>query len=131
MTASRISNNRHANFLNLTMDLDPTAGKELKKLEKYIRGLKSYQNYNMLEGVERKALLEMQDALSLAVRLHSDATKADRSDVMLVSLERCAEQLVIFNDKLLFASQFDLVDSVDVAQLSSTSEHIRMLITGR
>lgn len=113
------------------MDLDPTAGTELKKLEKYVRGLASMRNIAQLSGTERSALFDMQDVLNQAVRLHTDATKANKSDEMFVSLEACGEQLGLFREKLLFASQFDLVDAADVAQLSAMSDSIYYLILGR
>lgn len=113
------------------MDLDPTASQELKKLQKYVRALPSIRRMSSLGSYEHRAVMAVLDTLAMAVKLHTDAIKADTSDVMFVSIEACARQLELFREAVLLASQSDLFDAADVAQLTAMSDHIIQLVTGR
>jgi hypothetical protein len=103
----------------------------LLKLEKYIRTLPNVRGASELERAERESALALPDAVSEARRLANDAATADDSGVKLSSLRYCQEQLEQFREALLKASQYDLVDAVDVAQLSAMADQANDLIVRR
>lgn len=104
---------------------------ELRKLEKYVRILPCVKRARDLDRAARESLLDMQDALSEARRLANDAAMTDNPDVKVASFGRSQEQLEGFREAILRASQFDLVDAADVAQLSAMAEQVHDLIRKR
>lgn len=104
---------------------------ELRKLEKYVRILPSMKRVRDLDRAARESLLDMQDALSEARRLANDAAMSDKPDVKVASFGRSQEQLEVFREAILRASQFDTVDAADVAQLSAMADQVYDLIHKR
>lgn len=101
----------------------------IKKLEKYVRLLSVMRRITSLDRVERESLLALGDALSDAGKLANDAVTSEDVAVIVVSLGRCRDQLELFRKALLAASQYDLVDAADVAQLSALADQIIDAIT--
>jgi hypothetical protein len=104
---------------------------ELRKLEKYVRVLPTLRHVRELERAARESALDMQDSLSEARRLANDSALSDKPDVKTASFARSQEQLENFREALLRASQYDLVDAADVAQLSAMAEQVNDLIRKR
>lgn len=98
---------------------------QLRKVERYVHTLPVHREVQALERAARNSFLDMQDSLSVALKLARDAERSEDKGVIAHSLTRCLEQLDVFNKALLLASQFDVVSAVDVAQLSAMAEQVR------
>ena len=103
----------------------------LRKLEKYVRTLPSVREARSLGREDRQRLNALEDALGEARRLANDAATSDRVDVKLASFDYCQEELENFRKALLAASHTDLVDGVDVAQLSAMADKVAYLVKKR
>jgi hypothetical protein len=100
---------------------------QLRKLEKYVRTLPMMRKLRTLDRAGRESLHMMGDTLSEASRLARDAANTEVPDIRRNSLERCREQLEAFRQALLGASQYELVDTVDVAHLSAMADLVNDL----
>lgn len=104
---------------------------ELLKLEKYVRTLETMRNATTLSRVERDHMFDLRDTLADARKLANDAATSEITDIKLSSFSRCQEQLEAFREALLAASQYNLVDTVDVAHLSAMADKAYDLIRHR
>lgn len=102
---------------------------QLRKLEKYVRTLPNMRGATSLPRAQRDSLLDLQDALADARKLAHDAATSEVLVVKIASYQRCVEGLEQFRQALLMASQFDLVDTVDVAQLSAMADLVADVVT--
>lgn len=94
----------------------------LKKLEKYIYALKPARNLNKLIGPQREKMLLMTRNVSLA-KAQVEYSLADEAQAARrQGLELAIEQLDNTIQAILAASMLDLIDTVDVAQLTSMAE---------
>jgi isopropylmalate/homocitrate/citramalate synthase len=66
-----------------------------------------------------------------ARRLANDAATSDVPSIKQTSLTHCKEQLEAFRTALLLASHTNLVDTVDVAQLSAMADEVADLVKRR
>jgi hypothetical protein len=104
----------------MTEDMSATA--QLRKLEKYVRVLPIMRQLHRLGRQERDSLSDVQDVLLDARKLAHDGDTSDNLTIKVASYERCVEQLEAFRQAMLSASQLDLLDAADVAQLSAMAE---------
>jgi hypothetical protein len=103
----------------------------LRKLEKYVRTLPNMQQLTSLDRQDRERLRALEDTLSEARRLANDAATTDTSSIKHASFQYCQEQLEAFRSALLLASHTNLVDVVDVAQLSAMADEVADLVKKR
>lgn len=104
---------------------DLTLIQAAKKLEKYIMTLPASKQFNTLAHEPRRAMIELTDA---AYQLRSNTERyfhADDSTEQQVFLAAAIEQSGLLNDRILTASNHDLLGPADVAQLGALAEHIR------
>lgn len=98
---------------------------DIKKLERYILNLPKAKSLNTMSRAEREAMLDLRDTTSLARESIVKYIVTDDTNDKLKFLELSIEQVVLLNDKMLLASQYDLLDAVDVAHLSAITETIK------
>lgn len=103
----------------------------LRKLEKYVRTLPSVRQLRSLGREDRQRLGALEDSLGEARRLANDAATSDQVVVKIASFDHCQEELENFRTALLAASHTDLVDAVDVAQLSAMADQVADLVKKR
>jgi len=97
---------------------------QLKKLEKYIYNLKAARHLNTLSTAPREAMIALRNDVSNA-RIQVDAYQNNEDSRMQAELlARAVELLEQVRAGILMASSYDLVDVVDVAQLSAMTELI-------
>lgn len=104
------------------MEEDISVTARLRRLEKYVRTLPAQKRLLKLDRDARNSFLDVQDCLSDAIRLANDAEKSDKPVIRQDSFTRCIERLEAFIQAILLASQFDLLDAADIAQLSVMAE---------
>lgn len=96
-----------------------------KRLERYIVTLPANKQFNKLGTEQSKAMMALSDS---AYGLKMNADKyfyANDSAEQQLFLTEVIEQSKLINDKILLASQYDLMDAVDVAHLSALAETIK------
>lgn len=98
---------------------------DIKKLERYVMNLPKAKKLNTLNRLEREAMLDLRDNVSSARENIVKYTTADDTAEKLECLSASIEQTKLLNDSLLIASQYDLLDVVDVAHLSAMTETIK------
>lgn len=104
---------------------DLTLPQVAKKLEKFIMTLPAAKQFNTLSSEPRKAMMALSDG-GYSLRIATERYfHADDSAEQQVFLETAAEQASLLNDRILEASQHDLLGPADVAHLSALAEHIR------
>ncbi len=105
--------------------MDNTLAQDVKKLEKYILNLPKAKHLNAMNRAERDAMLDLRDSVSLARENIVLYSVSDDSDVQAKALDKSVEHIQLVNDKIMFASQYDLLGPVDVAHLSALAESIK------
>lgn len=106
------------------MDKESSPSQSLKKLEKYIYNLKAARQLNTLNTAPREAMIALRNDVSNA-RIQVDGyQKSEDTREQIELLGRALELLEQVREGILTASQYDLVDTVDVAQLSAMNEQI-------
>jgi hypothetical protein len=101
---------------------DEFVTQRLKRLEKYIYGLKAAKSLNMLSYDERQIVLDITQNISLA-RSQVDFSFADEDVIAQRKGFRLAvEQLQAVIDGILEAGGRDLIDTVDITQLTVNAE---------
>lgn len=98
--------------------------RQLRQLYSSVRLLPVTKQLPKLGRAQRDAMNDILSSLDQALRLARDAGKSEDDIVILSSLKRCQEQLDMFQEALLAASGYDIVDSVDVAHLSALGSQI-------
>ncbi len=96
-----------------------------KKLEKYIMTLPAAKQFNTLSREPREAMMDLSDG---AYNLRVNAERyfhSDDSAEQQIFLSAAIEYSNLLNDKILGASQYDLLGPADVAHLSALAEQIK------
>lgn len=96
----------------------------IKKLERYVRLLSAFKRLASLGRDERGSLLVLSEHLADAGKLVHDASATEDPIVRADGRGRAVDQLIEFRQSLLVASQYDLADAADVAELSAMSDQI-------
>lgn len=99
-------------------------GKEVKKLERYVRLIPAYRQLGGLGRVERDSLLLLSSYLVEVGKLINDAVATEDMVVRADGRMRAVAALDEFRKSLLIASQYELVDAADVAELSALGDQI-------
>lgn len=98
---------------------------EVRKLERYVMNLPMAKNLNTMSKREREAMLDLREATeSLRINIVKYSTSDDTADKAKY-LSAGIKQVKSLNELILIASQYDLVDVVDVAHLSAITEIIK------
>lgn len=103
----------------------------VRKLEKYVRTLPAMRQLTSLDRQDRERLHALEDKLGEARRLANDAATSDDAQVKMASFEHCHKELEDFRAALLLASHTDVVNAVDVAQLSAMADEVADLVKKR
>ena len=104
------------------MELDTALIKTLRQLGKYLYNLKSVRQRNTLGKVQREIVQSLVANVDLArAQVEFSATDED-AVAQQKGLMLAVEQLEAVKQGILDASMYDLVDVVDVAQLSAMTE---------
>lgn len=99
-------------------------GKTLRRLERYVYNLKAARELNMLSSRERDIMLDLRESITAARVAYNDSLSAEEAREIIKETETAMEKLEIVREQMLSASQYDLMTTVDVAQLSALNEHI-------
>lgn len=98
---------------------------EVRKLERYVMNLPMAKNLNTMSKKEREAMLDLREATeSLRINIVKYSASDDTADKAKY-LSAGIKQVKSLNELILIASQYDLVDVVDVAHLSAITEIIK------
>ena len=96
----------------------------IKRLEKYIYNLKAARELNTLGTAERDAMVALRTDVTAARIAYEYSQAEDDARATIRAVEETIERLEAVREELLAASQYDLLTTVDVAQLSALTEHI-------
>lgn len=106
------------------MEVEPL-GMAVKKLERYILALPHAKQLNKLSTQRRDAMMSLRDAAGVARVSVARYLSSDDSDEQAEALQESIEHVTATNEAIMYASQYDLLDAADVAQLSSLAQHIK------
>lgn len=98
---------------------------DIKKLERYIMNLSKAKKLNTMSKAEREAMMDLRDSVSDARESIVKYESSDNTAEKLQYLDSSIEYVKTINDSMLIASQFDLLDGVDVAHFSAITETIK------
>ncbi len=103
---------------------DQTLPQQVRRLEKYVLTLPAAKKLNMLDSEAREAMIALLNATFAARTSIAHYWNADDSEQQQIDLEESILQLEKVREAILAASYYELLDAVDVAQLSALNEHI-------
>jgi len=106
----------------MTEKVSPAA--QLKKLEKYIYNLKAARQLNTLSRAPREAMMALRNDVSNARIQVEGYQNSDDTHEQAGLLVRAQELLAAVQEDILQVGGYDLIDAVDVAQLSAMNELI-------
>ena len=98
---------------------------EVRKLERYVMNLPMAKNLNTMNKNEREAMLDLRGGAEVlresVVKYGMSDDTSDKARYLTDGVKQVKE----LNELILAASQYDLVDAVDVAHLSAITEIIK------
>lgn len=104
---------------------DDSLANSIKKLERYVLNLPLAKSMNTMNKASREAMIALTDSVAEA---RDNITRYVVSDDILEKqqkLEASIEHIKLVNDNILMASSYDLLDAIDVAQMSAATEMIK------
>lgn len=95
-----------------------------RKLEKYIYTLPMAKRLNELGRDAKNSIMDLKDLVSSVRENISKFETTDDKNEKLEHQKMAVEQLAKVQEQILATSQYDLLDTADVAHLSALAEHI-------
>lgn len=97
--------------------------KTLKSLDKYLHNLKPVRRLNTLTRVQRELVQSITASVNLARGQVEFSVADEDAEAQIKGFKLAIEQLSVVREGILEASMHDLVDAVDVAQLTAMCDH--------
>lgn len=97
---------------------------QVKLLERYIYNLPAARKLNMLKSDPREAMINLRTAITTARNSVAMYSNSDDTEEQAKLLEEGILQLGKVQNMILKASEYDLLDTADVAHLSAMNEQI-------
>lgn len=104
--------------------MEESLAKQAKKLERYINTLEHAKQLNKLSSAPREVMIALTTSIFQARRATETYSGSDDTKEQLMALQEAIDAFTQVNKSILLASEYDLVDTVDVAHLSALSEQI-------
>ena len=104
--------------------MEESLSKQAKKLERYINTLPHAKQLNKLSSTPREVMITLTSAIFQARRAVETYSGSDDTNEQVLALQEAIAACKLVDKSILEASQYDLVDTVDVAHLSALNEQI-------